>query len=203
MHDGRGTGIVVRSYKDKSYIFTAAHVITIQPHSHRQWFRCKTTVQKLKDVATNDNAYVARVVAIDEHRDLAVIEVDGDLGLNTEVELNPFTGEDIWAVGYPMQMASRGSIIISVTKGTLATRNVPVAGNAQRNGYYHRITSQVYFGNSGGGVWTKEGKLLGIVVALYAGNKRVPYEGYYYAKPVNEVLDLLLKRHKYNKVFRK
>ena len=199
-HDGRGTGIIVRSYNDKSYVFTAAHVVSIDDASERKWFTCKTTIQFNKDAHGHENKKAAIILVKDDHRDLAVLEVDGDLGINTKLELDPFTGEDIWAAGYPVQKASPRSVILSITKGTLATKNVPVYGNSKGNGYFHRVTSQVYFGNSGGGVWTKEGKLLGIVVALYAGESKVPYEGYYYVKPVNEVVDLLKRRWKYDSV---
>lgn len=199
-HDGRGTGIIVRSYEDKSYIFTAAHVVTIDNEKERDHFTCDVTIQFNKDAHGNENKIKAQVTVKDNHLDLAVLEVDSDLGLDTDLELEPFTGEDIWAAGYPTQMASPRSVILSITKGTLATKNVPIGGNSSKNGYFHRVTSQVYFGNSGGGVWTKEGKLLGIVVALYAGEGKVPYEGYYYVKPVNEVVNLLKRRWKYDSV---
>lgn len=199
-HDGRGTGIIVRSYDDKSYVFTAAHVITIEDADERKHFTCKIYIQRDPDAGGSENKVEATLVVKDDHRDLAVLEVNADLGLNTELEVDPFTGEDIWAAGYPVQKASPRSVLLSITKGTLATKNVPVYGNARNNGYFHRVTSQVYFGNSGGGVWTKEGKLIGIVVALYAGERKVPYEGYYYVKPVNEVINLLKRRWKYDSV---
>jgi len=198
-NDSRGTGVIVRSYNNKSYIFTAAHVVEVDDAAEKKWFTCKIYVQKSADAGSSDNEMIAAVVVEDTHRDIAVLEVKKDLGVNTELETDPFTGEDVWAVGYPVQKASPRSIVLSVTKGTLATKNVPGSGSARRNGYYHRITSQIYYGNSGGGVWTKEGKLVGIVVIMYTVSG-VPYEGYYYIRPVNEMINLLKRRWKYDSV---
>ena len=197
--DGWGSGIIVRSTEGRSYIFTAAHVVEFSDKANAPHFNCVINIQREQDVGTENNKVVASLVAKHTGRDVAVLRVPVDFGVNTELELNPFTGEDVWAVGFPMQKMSPSSKILSITKGTLATVGVPASKKSF--GQYHRVTSQVYFGNSGGGVWNKEGKLLSIVSALFAGSGKVPYEGYYYTKPVGEVLHLLDKSLKYKEVF--
>lgn len=197
--DGWGSGIIVRSTKGRSYIFTASHVIEFDDKKNAPHFNCVINIQREDDAGTDANKIVASLVSKSTGRDVAVLRVPVDFGVNTDLELNPFTGEDVWAAGFPLQKMSRGSKILSITKGTLATADVPA--RKKKFGQYHRVTSQVYFGNSGGGVWNKEGKLLSIVSALFAGSGKVPYEGYYYTKPVSEVLHVLSKSLKYKEVF--
>lgn len=198
--DGRGTGVVVRSYEDRSYVVTAAHVVDIDK-DYEKGYDCEYTVQPTKYVGTKRNIYKATVLVSHAARDLAVLKVGEDLGLDSPIELEPFTGEDIWAVGFPYQFANPSQEVLSITKGTLATLNVD-GGSA---GKYHRVTSQVYHGNSGGGVWNKTGSLIGIVVSFYGQSsgpgRTIPYEGYYYIKPIDELLMILKHEGVYWEVF--
>jgi S1-C subfamily serine protease len=63
-----------------------------------------------------------------------------------------------------------------------------IEGNAGT--YWHRVTCDIYFGNSGGGVWTSEGKLLGLASFIIAYNN-MPVGSYYYIAPVDNIIDLL------------
>ena len=197
--DGWGSGIIVQSRKGRSYIFTAAHVVEFSDRRNSNYFNCKINVQLERDAGTNKNIAIASMVSKNTGSDIAVIRVPVDFGVNTALEVEPFTGEDVWAAGFPIQKMSTKTKVISITKGTLATLNVPANRKSSRK--YHRVTSQIYFGNSGGGIWNKEGKLLSIVSSLFAGVGKVPYEGYYYTKPVKEVIQLLSRKLKYKEVF--
>jgi S1-C subfamily serine protease len=197
--DGWGTGIIVRSTKDRSYLFTAAHVIEFDDTKNAKHFDCVINIQRAEDAGTDDNKMVATLVAKSTGRDVAVLRVPVDMGINTALEVAPFTGENVWAAGFPVQKMSRRTKVLSITKGTLATLNVPA--RKKKFGHYHRVTSQIYFGNSGGGIWNKQGKLLAVVSSMFANSDKVPYEGYYYTKPVSEVLHVLTKSLKYEEVF--
>jgi S1-C subfamily serine protease len=199
--DGSGSAIIVQSREGISYLFTAAHVVEMSRKKEAKHFDCVITVQRSPDVGTKNNKHVATIVAANTNHDVAVLSVATDFGVNTELEMNVFTGEDIWAAGYPMLLVAPSADILSITKGTLATKNIPVRGSVSRNGYWHRVTAQLYFGNSGGGVWSKSGKLVAIVSALAAGEERMPYEGNYFVKPVIEVISLLDKKGKLKEVF--
>jgi len=198
--DGSGTGIIVRSEKGKSYLFTAAHVVEMPRKGDGKHFTCVIKIQPASDVGTTKNIHTASIVVSSTNHDVAVLSVDTDLGFNTELELDPFTGEDVWAAGFPRLLVAPSENILSITKGTLATKNIPMRGNSRRNGFWHRVTTQVYFGNSGGGLWSKSGKLVAIVSALVSGDDGDPIEGNYLVKPVQEVLDLLNKKGKYDQV---
>jgi S1-C subfamily serine protease len=198
--DGRGTGVIVNSREKRSYIFTAAHVV-VPKKKYKAAFTCKVYVNINENLGKRDTRLKAEVLEYDRERDVAVLAVNKDLGVATEPETDPFVGEAVWAVGYPVQLASRRTKRLSITEGTLATLKVPCNDNVSSEGYYHRVTAQIYHGNSGGGVWTVEGKLVGIASALYTNGDGVPIEGYYYIKPVDEFVLLLKKTWKYWEVF--
>lgn len=92
---------------------------------------------------------------------------------------NAVVGEHLWVVGYPMQLGSEEQDL-TVTDGILAG---PVDAAGQQ-----RITAPVYFGNSGGGVWSDRGELLGIAVSIYAarldGAYPMPYAAQSFMVPV-------------------
>ncbi len=185
-----GSGTIVRSTKNRSFIFTAAHVV----HDPK-WFanknNCFAKIKRDKWTDPHGQEIRTKILAMGRLQDFAVLIVDEDLGVQSELETRPFTGEDVWAVGYPGLHLNRNHRALSITKGTLATLFVPYRGSTSRR--YHRVTSQVYFGSSGGSVWTEEDKLVGIVVFLHT-RLGVPYEGSYYITPVNEVVMHLLQK---------
>ncbi len=199
--DGSGTGIIVRSTDEGSFIFTAAHVIEFAKAREAAHFDCIFYIQRADAAGSKVGRQIASLVVKSKNRDVAVLKVDINYNVSTALELNTFTGEDIWAAGFPAQHIAPGEKFFSITKGTLATSNLPKRGNPDKYGHYHRVTSQIYYGNSGGGLWSKDGKLIGIVTSMSTGLGDMPLEGYYYAKPVKELLDLLNKKGKYNEVF--
>lgn len=198
--DSRGTGTIVRSREGASYIFTATHVVTLSRAADEKAFDCKVSITLDPSLDSDQVEIPAEVFVSDKNRDLAVLKVERDLGISTDLETSPILGEDIWAIGFPVQVYNRRHLALSITRGTLATLSVK-SPNLSRDGYFHRVTSQVYFGNSGGGIWTREGKLVGIVCFLFTDPHKQPLEGYYYVKPVNEVLAELHNAWKYQEVF--
>lgn len=200
--DSRGTGVIASSYTDRSYIFTAAHVVEDIKARYKKGFDCKIYVTLNKHLGDKSKRIEAKVLAENEPRDIAILKISKNLGVFSKLELEPFTGEPVWAVGYPTQKSAPWKKKLSITKGVLATTDVPSERNVGKYGYYHRVTSQVYLGSSGGGIWTREGNLTGIVAVLYTHTEKgPPYEGYYYVKPMNEFVHLLQDEWKYEEVF--
>jgi S1-C subfamily serine protease len=205
MLDGRGTGTIIRSYDDASYISTAEHVIGFDDKAKKigldKVFDCKITIQLDKDSGGTSNKIPTEVIAKDAPMDLAILKVSKDLKVSSELVSDPFVGEVVWSSGYPRERADAANIHFSVTKGTLATLNVPHLGHMA-----HRVTSQIFSGNSGGPVWNAEGKLVGTVLFMYGYNNDdgtfTPHEGAYYIRPVNALAVLTLKNQKFSEVFR-
>lgn len=89
-------------------------------------------------------------------------------------------GEHVYVVGYPVQLGNSEQEL-TITDGL-------VAGPTDSDGQA-RITAPVYFGNSGGGVWSDAGELVGISVAIYAVrvdgyDRPVPYVAQSYMVPI-------------------
>jgi len=199
--DSRGSASIIRSKSNRSYLFVAAHVVELNSKSAKLGFNCTVYILRDKSIDPTQRRIPASIIAMDSDRDIAVLSVAEDLGVSTDIELRPFIGEKVWAAGYPKQLMNSKHITLSITEGTLASLSVPSQYNLKKHGYYHRVTSQVYFGSSGGGIWTAEGKMTAIVVVLFADPYKQPFEGYYYVKPVNEVIALLHDTWKYQEVF--
>jgi S1-C subfamily serine protease len=98
----------------------------------------------------------------------------------------PRLGEHLWVIGYPVQLGS-GEQELTITDGIVAG---PVSSDGEA-----RITAPVYFGNSGGGVWSDTGELLGLAVSIYAyspgGARPLPYPAQSFMVPANLIGDWL------------
>ena len=185
--DASGSATIVHSGPEGSFIFTASHVVSIDS-TYSRGFSCKISIKQ------GDDLTIVSTIAKSDDRDMAMLYTKKNLHLNTAFELNTYTGQQIISAGFPHQFADSSKKYFSISAGTLATRYVIVGGDSDENGYYHRVTSPIYFGNSGGGVWSKEGKLIGVVVVLYGvtspNDATIPYDGYYYIKPIEEIFPI-------------
>lgn len=85
----------------------------------------------------------------------------------------PVFGEHVFALGYPMQLAT-DTQELTVTDGL-------VAGPIDDDGQW-RFTAPIYFGSSGGGVWGSDGCLVGISVSGY-----MKMQGMYYMVPASDI----------------
>lgn len=182
-YDGYGTGVIIRSTKDKSYVVTAYHVVK------NEWpkaLACKVYVIPQKSVHDGDKL-PTKLIARSKKKDVAYLSVDKDLGLTTKLETAPYLGMPVYAVGYTSLPTIGSQKKMSISEGVLAT-----VGLSSKKGKIHRVTSQIYFGNSGGGIWSVDGKLVGIAVMLVGlpASGWIPYEGSYYIKPASELYEV-------------
>lgn len=111
-----------------------------------------------RDWAVGESTSMGVLVYKSPELDFAVL-INQDWLKNPGVELRaPRLGEHVYAVGYPVQLAT-DTQELTVTDGV-------AAGPIDEEGYL-RITAPIYFGNSGGGCWAEDGSLLGITVSGY------------------------------------
>jgi S1-C subfamily serine protease len=184
--DSRGTGVILRSYESGSYIVTAAHVV-FPGVKYRSGLDCKIYVQE--DVHAHSPFFKleSTIISYSEYQDLAILRVNENLMVSSDLVTEPFVGERVWSSGYPAIRANR-SVFMSVTTGTLSTVFVTSRGRK-----FHRISAPVYSGNSGGPIWNAEGKLVGITLLFYGlptEHGPLPFEGEYYIRPIDEVVKL-------------
>jgi len=144
---GLGSGVTLK-YKDKFYVLTAGHMIDDIVNDKLELWENEMKICDLKVIKHSFNFNTENASQVD---DLLLLQpIDENIVPRFYVELadfEPITGTEIYIVGNPMgieDMVSDGRI--SIYKNNIM--------------YYKDHT---YYGNSGGGVYDKEGKLIGSV----------------------------------------
>lgn len=137
------------------------------------------------DAKRNDMFGEKGVVAyVGEKDDFAVLYYSLPVGVD-RIKMRPArVGEHLYVVGYPMQLGNEKQAL-TVTDGIYT-------GYTDEEGQ-QRITAEVYFGNSGGGVWADDGSLVGISVAVFAYHadgmsNPLPYAGQGFMVPIEKVI---------------
>lgn len=171
-----GTGVI---YKSNGFIITNAHVVS--------------DMESIVVVLSNGKAYRARLKAIDEISDLALIKIDkGGLtpvkfGKIEDVEV----GEQVIAIGTPLSFSLRNSATSGIVSGI----------NRAADGEYRFIQSDAAIngGNSGGPLVNMKGEVIGINTVKYIG---FGVEGLSFSIPVDTVEYVMKHFEKYSRVRR-
>lgn len=167
---GAGSGVIVSSSEDGSYILTCAHVIE---------GAAKVTV-KLKD----GTVYTAESFICDTESDVGVIKLNvKGLPCATVGDFSKvMVGEEVVAIGNPL-----GTLGGSVTNGIVSAldRDIIIDGTT-----YHLLqtNAEINPGNSGGGLFNAEGQLIGIVNAKSTGEN---VEGLGFAIPISDAVAIM------------
>jgi len=180
---GYGTGFFVHP---DGYVLTNWHVVADQIEA-RIWgekTEIKTRVLKL-EVVTNsglpeEKIYLAKVVAWDRERDLALLEVPIEpkawvpIASPPQVEL----AQSIWHVGYPLGMMlsadwEEGSTSVEEFQNPSASINRGMVTSIRRDSKGKlkavQIDAAVNPGNSGGPLFDYEGRVVGVVNSKIMG----------------------------------
>lgn len=173
---GVGSGVMWKS--DLS--LTAAHVAkSAKEHG------CKLVVTNY-----HGDTAVAKVVQYYADKDVAVIQHPG-LGVGVELKFSTdlWRGMPVFTVGYPNSPDHEPSGL-TVTRGEVAAFN-------GWNGFT-RHTAPTYFGCSGGPVFDLEGRLVGLMLGVYAFDPDekdeygpMLYEGWHFMRDSRELLKLV------------
>lgn len=171
-----GSGVI---YKSNGYIVTNAHVVA--------------DMESIVVVLSNGKAYNARLKAIDELSDLALIKIDK--GMLTPAELGDMSGVEVGmpviAIGTPLSFSLRNSASKGIISGI----------NRSTDGEYRFIQSDAAIngGNSGGPLVDMQGRVIGINTVKYIG---YGVEGLSFSIPIDTVKYVLGHFEKYGKVRR-
>jgi len=168
-----GSGVII---SDDGYIVTNNHVVS----DGGQGVADEITV-----TLHNKKVYKAKIIGRNVDTDLAVLKIDGtDLpymvyGNSDNVRL----GQWVMAVGYPLTLET------TVTAGIVSAKGRSIGINSRQSQSpvesFIQTDAAVNQGNSGGGLFTADGQLIGINSAILAPNGT--YAGYSFAIPVNIV----------------
>ena len=171
---GQGSGVVIR---EGGYVLTNYHVIE--------------SGSSYQLILPSGEKADAKLIGSDESTDLAILQVETDeslvpcaIGYASEMPV----GSTVIAIGNP-----GGEILAnSVTAGVISAveRDVPTSG-ATRKVLYIQHDAAISSGNSGGGLFDVNSRLLGINTLKYAGNSYANmlsgsvYEGLGFAIPMD------------------
>jgi len=171
-----GTGVI---YKSNGYIITNAHVVK--------------DMDSIVVVLSNSKAYKARLKAIDESLDLAVIKIDkGGLQPATFGDISSVAvGQDVVAIGTPLSFNLRNS----------ATKGIVSGMNRSADGEYRFIQSDAAIngGNSGGPLVNMKGQVIGINSVKLVG---YGVEGLNFSIPVDTVKYAISHFEKFGRIKR-
>ena len=175
---GAGSGVII---SDDGYIVTNYHVIDGAN---------KITVT-LRD---GTSSYDAKLIGSDEDNDIALLKIDAtgltaaEIGNSSDLVV----GDYVIAIGNPL-----GTLGGTVTDGIISAlaREVTIEN---KNLTLLQTNAQISPGNSGGGLFNAEGKLIGIVNAKDSATE---VEGIAFAIPINTVSSIIkdLKEYGYNR----
>ena len=169
VESGAGSGVIISS---DGYILTCAHVVSGASNI---------------TVTIGDTDYPATVVGEDDTSDVAVIKIDAD-GLTPATIGNSddlAVGEDVLAVGNPL-----GELGGTVTSGIVSAlnRSVSIQGSSSVNTMsLIQMDASVSPGNSGGGLFNRNGELIGLVNAKSSSSDA---EGLGFAIPINDAISV-------------
>ena len=164
---GSGSGVIVTA---NGYIVTNYHVIS----------EGSTITVYLQD----GTEYEAKLIGKDSYTDLAVIKVEAEnlpaavLGDSTSVSV----GDNVFAIGNPL-----GVLACSVSRGIVSglDRTIQIDGVSMT---LMQTDAAVNPGNSGGGLFSAEGVLIGIINAKSTG---VDVEGLGFAIPIDSAKPII------------
>lgn len=171
-----GSGVV---YRSDGYIITNAHVVE--------------DMENIVVVLSNGKAYSARLKAIDEKCDLALIKIDkGRLKPVVWADPSSITeGTTVMAIGTPLSFSLRNSVTLGIISGLNRTID-----NTYR---FIQSDAAINSGNSGGPLINMKGEVIGINSVKYRG---VGIEGLSFSIPVDTVLYAMDHFFKYGRIIR-
>jgi S1-C subfamily serine protease len=171
-----GTGVIIKSSKNKSFVITAKHVV-----EGNLLLACGVFRLYEGNESNSTLLGLAKLVAKDKTMDVALLEIDKNLKVDTKIAEEVFLGERVLAVGFPDIARKKHKHSVSITEGVVAT----LIFDSEKKPIEVRFTAPVFSGNSGGGLFNMSREVVGIVVSMSVyhmpDGEYIPYDGHYYA----------------------
>ena len=167
---GSGAGTVIKKTDNEMYVLTCYHVVEEIVNANNQGTKMNAVIgYTLDDTGDSENlksfvSFSAYVIKYDVETDLALLQInysDPNLEVAKLAEVEPQQGDVVYSVGSPL------GLLRNVSKGILANKLV---------GFYISDNTTT-FGNSGGGLYNKDGELIGVpsnVLGYKVGLEFVP-----------------------------
>ena len=158
-----GAGIVVSA---DGFVVTNAHVVEDAVHTSL------TTV--------NEDEYDAEIIGVDAKTDIALLKVTQSLGMEAARFAdsdNVRVGNSVFAIGNPYGLGS------SVSLGIISAKERDIAKGPYDN--FLQTDAAINQGNSGGPLFNRQGKIIGMNTAIFSTDGR--NQGLGFATPSNTV----------------
>ena len=172
--DGIGTGVIISS---KGIIITNAHVVLKD---------ATTLTDKITVTFTNSNEIAGIVLYYNKDKDLAVIKIETKDILSVsklECVFKPKLGETVIAVGNPF-----GTLSWTVTKGIISSLTRELLSSYP---IVYQSDVLAVSGNSGGPVYNLQGKIIGLVFAVWKYNGGSTFSGHTFILPAIDICKTL------------
>ena len=171
VESGAGSGVIIARSGNSYYIITNNHVVDGY-----------SNIMVHVAGSTDEKGYTATVMGTDWTNDIAIIRIESEEELTVaslSTSDSVVTGQDVAAIGNPLGMFSG-----TITPGIISSvaREVEIEG-VKMDLLQH--SASVSPGNSGGGLFDMEGKLIGIVNAKSSGTG---VEGIGFAIPIDTAI---------------
>ncbi len=169
--EAAGSGVIISA---DGYIITNNHVVE--------------DGSDYKVVTSDGTEYTASLVATDSKSDIAVLKVDATdltpatIGDSDKIQV----GDKAVVIGNPL-----GTLGGTVTDGIISATNRQITINNESMNLI-QTNAAINSGNSGGGLFDSQGRLIGIVNAKDSGttSSGTTIEGLGFAIPINEAMDV-------------
>lgn len=175
--DAYGSGIVILKQGELIYVLTSAHFfgdeeVRIELAEQKLSLSDIFDVEIIADVKNEEEKLErikapAKIYRVDHKRDLALItmrSIEQEFIPAQIARKEPYVGEDLWVVGNPLGMHG------TLTKGVLSSKDrMRESGNV-----FWQTDAGAVSGSSGGGVFNKSGRLVGVVSGV-AAQRSLPF----------------------------
>lgn len=164
---GWGTGTIMKSLSNGSFIQTAAHVVSIR----QEELKDKTVVCDKFHVITATGKEITKVKVIfkSSKSDVAILVVPEDLGVRSTIANVLSLGQKIHTMGFPF-LKGFNNPIITYSVGFISALNIKAEQTHMGIDNLVRFSIFGYTGSSGSAVWDDDGNIVGII-SLQAGFK--------------------------------
>ena len=187
-NDAYGSGTIIKNNKDDYIVvISAAHVVRGMEKKWQKDFEEGKATKRLEffiSVAYDDNLKKVEVLKIDDDKDLALFigaEKESKSGPYVEVSNTPPNiGDNIWAIGAPMGDQR------TVTNGIVSNFE-----NSNKKRSLYRISAPVFFGNSGGGLFSNKMELIGVINSIQSIGGFIFVPGGSFAVSLKEIRQFL------------
>lgn len=183
-----GTGFIVT---EDGYILTNCHVID--------------GAEKIKIVTVDGNEYIAKIIGKVDQYDIALLKIDVDPSIklsyvqfadSDKVEV----GDPVIAIGNPLELGKTVTSGIVSYKGRNLSNQIAELGANGDLVSYIQTDAYVNYGNSGGPLFSEEGKVVGMITVFMSDG--LHSIGINFAIPSNLLNKVFNQLRKYGKIQR-